>query len=472
MHVGGKNVRVHDNLIYNVNDDCMELESGNSENFYFYNNKMWDCFVGISMVPNIPGPLYIYRNTVVNNRLTRWETTPGSFNSGYCLKMGTGTQFKNAKLYNNSFYSHGTVLFDKNQAIWEDIEFVNNIMFSTYERTSDEINTSTGEGNIGRPNDAAWEHNLWVKTAYRDDRKAKRDDTNGIVGDPLYSNPLSAPPDLSVLENSPAIDNGCNIAQIKGWPDSVIPSDDMYDIGAVEMGGLDTTPQLSDLSVLRDTGTGALSAVDGVIPASATLFTNNTAGNTRGTVNLTPGSGQPFNKAMFADMSDNTFDYGADEPRFIVKCNAGEDVELNNQDWVYVSYYVRAIKKGAGYADSVTYKPLISRNAMYSAHYFIDGDQTDTVSTGQGWCKREYILKLTNTLGTANSGNARLQFIFANNNVKQYLEFADMNAIVFSGPIEYNSGLIKKTIQDLVNSDELIELKLFNKSVSGFSPER
>lgn len=243
MHIGGENVCVSNNTIYNVYDDAVELESDFVRNFHFYDNVMYDTFSGISIVPDHPGPLYIYRNTVICNKVIRWKVTEGSKNNGQCLKMGVGSPFKNCYIYNNSFYGLGTVIFDKNQAEWDNIHFYNNIFYSTLEFTDDDMMRSTSAGNIGRPNSAVFKNNLWTKTASRKDSVADYDDIYGIVGDPMYKNPASSAPDINLKEESPAIDAGFDISQ--ELPDSVLVTDGKYDIGAAEKGGTSQTPDMT-----------------------------------------------------------------------------------------------------------------------------------------------------------------------------------------------------------------------------------
>lgn len=234
MHIGGENVCVSNNTIYNIYDDAVELESDFVRNFHFYNNTMYDTFSGISIVPDHPGPLYIYRNTVICNKVVRWKATGNSKNNGQCLKMGVGSPFMNCYIYNNSFYGLGTVIFDKNQAQWDNIHLYNNIFYSTLEFTSDDMMRSTSAGNIGRPNTATFKNNLWRKTAVRKDSIADYNDAGGVVGDPMYTNPLSSPPDISLKPESIAIDAGADIGDL---PDSVTVTDGKYDIGTFELGG-------------------------------------------------------------------------------------------------------------------------------------------------------------------------------------------------------------------------------------------
>ena len=56
---------IHDNYLAYANDDIVELDGGQS-NVLFYNNELEQGFCGVSAVPNMMGPSYIFNNHIHN----------------------------------------------------------------------------------------------------------------------------------------------------------------------------------------------------------------------------------------------------------------------------------------------------------------------------------------------------------------------------------------------------------------------
>lgn len=141
MGVRGQDIRVYGNKVSDFQDDGIELESGVSSNIFVYENTLFNVFVGMSLVSQSPGPLYIYRNRVSSNRLIPFNHAKGNATRfGYALKMGTdwGPGARNVAIYHNTFYSKRLNLWDKEQTAWEDFSFINNIFVSEGIRSPDD----------------------------------------------------------------------------------------------------------------------------------------------------------------------------------------------------------------------------------------------------------------------------------------------------------------------------------------------
>ena len=239
MFVQGENVRVHRNIIHHIHDDMVELESNFSRNVHFYDNLGFDLFVGISVVANRPGPIYIYRNMMQCLSPVPMATSP-TIRNGYPIKFGRdwGPGATGIHFYHNTFVSAGRSAYvsGKNDTDkWSDMNFVNNIFLRP---------TSGGppgfEGMGAARNGVRWEGNLFARKGDLA-RLTQLDPAHagaGLVADPLLRDPAAAWPDFSLQDDSPARGTGSFYAQNRQWPDSRThdDGDGKPDIGALPHG--------------------------------------------------------------------------------------------------------------------------------------------------------------------------------------------------------------------------------------------
>jgi len=257
MAVRGVDIDIAENTISDIHDDGIELECGRSANVRFRDNRISNAFVGISLVSQQPGPVYIYRNRVSANREDPMDAKGPKFRRyGYCLKMGVdwGPGAQNVAIYQNTFYAKRLVLWDKEMAVWKDFRFVNNIF------VSDGMKNDAGEEeaymiwNTGmKKNGVLWNGNLYhqtrpggilfrkwngaadVKTLAAARQLCLGWEAAGREADPEFStfdSGRGASNEFALSPSSPAINAGVQL--LSDWPDSVRVTDGKPDIGAVE----------------------------------------------------------------------------------------------------------------------------------------------------------------------------------------------------------------------------------------------
>ncbi|AHF90185.1 hypothetical protein OPIT5_08050 [Opitutaceae bacterium TAV5] len=219
------NVRVHHNTLRNIIDDGIELESASQSDVFVYNNHFHDVFAGISVTPNGPGPIYIYRNVVEATR--RSKASPGSGNryASYGIKSGHNNLgvAENIKFYHNTFYSQSFSVWEKlgdpapNR--WHGYDFVNNIFYSFGARPQNVNFRGADTADTGGDNH--WEANLYNHDRPAGEPAALTDpDLAGRFVDPLTPD-ASDPRDLRLRDGSPGRGDGSDHPARQGWPDSV-----------------------------------------------------------------------------------------------------------------------------------------------------------------------------------------------------------------------------------------------------------
>lgn len=202
--VQGNNVDVHHNSIKNGIDDGIEPEAETSEgdevtNVRVHDNTISNMLNGIAMVPVQPGPLYVYRNTVIANGKINFDNSvspPKILTSG-AFKIGAyygRADSLNTKVYQNTAYCLQACSGDNTLAntspVMRDWEWYNNIFYTKGTKIFD-LDAVNFPGNV-------FNRNLWYPIVFSRD-------TAPVTGDPLFVNISSLPFDLTVRSGSPAI---------------------------------------------------------------------------------------------------------------------------------------------------------------------------------------------------------------------------------------------------------------------------
>ncbi len=241
MKLTGVSSKAHHNTFFNLNDDMVELESNYSNDIRFYNNFGYNLYVGISVINNYGGNVYIFRNRLVNTRPMREKKYQGSITYGYCIKLGTGwnpVKAQDVKIFNNSFYAKEAVIWDARTRVQPSeqffrMEFVNNIFSSGHWKTNFKNGDTLSHSFI---NNSKWINNLWIKNDNLHEKGIKIETSaDSTFLKTQYTNPM-ANLNLNIKSTSKALNNGTNYPQTT-WPgiDSTIAIGN-YDIGANEKG--------------------------------------------------------------------------------------------------------------------------------------------------------------------------------------------------------------------------------------------
>ncbi|MBD2843958.1 hypothetical protein IDH44_02030 [Paenibacillus sp. IB182496] len=93
---------IYGNFLGYGNDDATELDGGQM-NVRFYNNRNEQTFGGISIVPNLLGPSYVYNNLSANMGDATRSTGGAIVKGGGNANLGVGWSF----LFNNTYYTDG-----------------------------------------------------------------------------------------------------------------------------------------------------------------------------------------------------------------------------------------------------------------------------------------------------------------------------------------------------------------------------
>ncbi|MBC7387904.1 MAG: hypothetical protein H7329_01710 [Opitutaceae bacterium] len=235
MKLTGSYNKARYNVFHNINDDMVELESKYSTDIKFHNNVGYDLNVGISLVNNVGGNIYIFRNRISCTRPWYKENSTAKY-YGYSIKFSPGWGVdriaKNVKIFNNTFYAYRANIWDANQVEFQYFEFINNIFYSvsTY-YNSNFVDHDTSAHTFA--NGCYWSNNMW--------NKQPNISENGIrYGDPgfvsvQYLNP-KVNVNLNLLPGSLAKDAGTTYANTR-WP-GIDPTIIIGkpDIGANEIG--------------------------------------------------------------------------------------------------------------------------------------------------------------------------------------------------------------------------------------------
>ncbi|SEM81354.1 Right handed beta helix region [Syntrophus gentianae] len=217
-----------------------------------FSNTLYNVYTGISFSPAW-GPLYVYRNVVINDRYIRFNRATTLYMYGLGLKIGWSARpSQDVNIYNNTFISGKTTVgcgMSTTNGVAKNFKFYNNIFYS---KTIDVVHAS------GAPEDGFfYDHNLyysrtsspliirWKKTLAGEtnlfnslvaamvatSNSGADWEANGINADPMLKGLSEYPCNVSLLSGSPAIGKGKNIKQL-GWPDSLNVEGGQYNIGA------------------------------------------------------------------------------------------------------------------------------------------------------------------------------------------------------------------------------------------------
>jgi len=211
----GPNSFIYDNYVYGPWDDGLEIEGGN------LNVAVWGNFIenndltepggvgmnmGLGLTSTIVGPLYAFRNVIVNH-------------GDAAIKLGSNS-FGNIYLYQNTIYSTGSGAgpsFFGNNAIADNITSRNNIIWLEHGRLCENWDSSGDRGLNSFDYDALWTNReaggfswSWYNERYGD--LAYFQTTTGqelhavLVPDPMFVEPGAD--DFTLQSTSPCIDKG------------------------------------------------------------------------------------------------------------------------------------------------------------------------------------------------------------------------------------------------------------------------
>src|SRR3990167_6681558 len=236
-----KDADIYENTVTNCNDDGIQPEGGNT-NVRVWDKKITSCMLGVGMAPTKKGPLYVFRNVIVDSR-PRWTAGQGMFKLG---DYTTGRIY----VFHNSYYStNGADGFKQSNTQLGNMVSRNNSVYSSryaIETTShnglpmdfnyDLLYTSATSRFV------KWNNN----NDYTDLAKfqATGQETRGIQANPKYVNPSGG--DLTLQSGAPGIDKGQVLPNFNDANSAWAYTGTAPDMGAFEAGGAtppsDTTP--------------------------------------------------------------------------------------------------------------------------------------------------------------------------------------------------------------------------------------
>ncbi len=234
------NLDVHNNIISNIGDDCIEPEGANI-NTRIWNNTCKDVHMGVSLAPITVGPLYVIRNKILNYSYAD--------DTGASLKYangGTYGGFGRIYVYHNTAYTTrnavntlGTIgdignMIYRNNIFYGDRYAYENYRYKMVEPVNWDYDC------IYSRNTQPWPYYItayWYGLANKVNavnleafRSATGQETHGIASDPLLTDLNNY--NIALREGSPGIDAGVVINGIneKSY------SGRAPDMGAIEYG--------------------------------------------------------------------------------------------------------------------------------------------------------------------------------------------------------------------------------------------
>lgn len=229
MKLTGVSIDAHHNRFHDIDDDMVELESSYSKDVLFHHNMGHDVFVGISVVNNKGGNVYVFRNRIFANRQIQDPKT-GKRNYGYSIKIGKAwgdeKRAENVKVFNNSFYAKRASFWDARTVALSAFEFINNIF---YAEQLPFLNHDTLTHRVD--NGCFWSHNLWNKeVSFHELEKQVCDPLNGTLDEATKELPLPTTTNERCIKEA-----GTDYA-LKKWPEiDTTPIKGAVDIGAEEV---------------------------------------------------------------------------------------------------------------------------------------------------------------------------------------------------------------------------------------------
>ena len=345
----------------------VELESSNSKDLSFYSNFGYNLYVGISVINNSGGNVYVFRNRLVNTRPMSTSETKIDTSYGYCIKLGKGWDAKvlyaeDVKFFNNSFFATGAPIWDARYKTLRRFEFINNIFSSggwkTNFKNKDTL-THTFDNNC------IWKNNLWVKEEglHEPGIKVENSSTATFVN-AFTINPYSNS-NLNIKNSSKALNMGTNYH--KKWNvDTTSISGNSFDIGANE----------SDINSNDSIkmGTSATASFQGL---TARYYSNDTSANFSVPVTITR-----IDTAVNFDWKLNSPD-GAIKPDYFTVRWTGKIQAVLSEIYTFYSTsddYVKLWVNGTKIIDNWASSDALPSNKLNSTNQaFVAGRKYDIV---------------------------------------------------------------------------------------------
>ena len=258
---------VYGNMLAFANDDSTELDGGQM-NIRFFGNRIENCFVGLSLAPNVVGPTYVYQNLMFDIGDDR--------NACYSMvKLGGGDTYSKGKsfFFNNTIIGKGNGLTgvgygsDSNRSMFL-LQSRNNIIQTTNSHPDYSRTISDPETNAWNSFD--YDNLSTVGQSTATVNYAAGQEANGILDDaPTFVN--AAAGDFRLASGSSGIDDGLGLLNLADQFLGAAP-----DQGAIEHGDSSLFPirpiaVSADQYVVTLTGIagGASTPVDVVLSTGA-----------------------------------------------------------------------------------------------------------------------------------------------------------------------------------------------------------
>lgn len=237
-----KDSDVYENNVSECNDDGIQPEGGNY-NVRVWGNTIKSCMLGVGMAPTKKGPLYVFRNVIVDSK-PRWTGGQGMY------KLGDSTTGR-IYVFHNSYYSTNTAdgFKQSNSGLGNMFVRNNSVYASRYA-----IETSSHNGlPMDFNNDVLYttDSSRFVKWNNNNDYtdlakfQVTGQEKQGIQGDPKYTNGSGG--DLSLQSGAPGIDRGVVLANFNDANSAWKFSGNAPDVGAIEKAGAVGSPAPSPI---------------------------------------------------------------------------------------------------------------------------------------------------------------------------------------------------------------------------------
>jgi len=210
-------IKVHDNTIFDIFDDAIEIERYCNGGRY-YDNMIYDSFVGISLSPvdATSSRCYIEHNVIIADKLIKWDEH-GTTYYGHCYKIVDSDPVNNMYITGNTCVGQGIFTTEDKTRNQKNILWRDNIFYATNDRNIDKSGLASDnvvyDYNLYYRQDGGAIFRFWnsdssrtefssLNSALNSNQDPGNWDRHSEQGNPLFNNLGSY--DLRPKENSPA----------------------------------------------------------------------------------------------------------------------------------------------------------------------------------------------------------------------------------------------------------------------------